>query len=191
MTQSATAPVHNSFRIRQATAADNAAIAELHIANMQETYASFLSVDYLANKMPPERRGRWAQRFGAPHPTQQYITLVADGPSDELAGFVCLVLDSADRWGILLDSLHIDPAYRGRGLGKQLLRLAIAELDATQMAMPMHLLVYEDNVEARRLYDALKGKIVERLPRDFGLNGVALIFRYLWDKTSDVADALG
>lgn len=189
MTQSATAPVPDWFRIRQATAADCEAIAALHIANMQETYASFLSVDYLENKMPPERRARWAQRFG-PRQATQYITLVADGQSGELAGFVCLVLDPADRWGILLDSLHIDPACRGRGLGKHLLRSAIAELDAVQMARPMHLLVYEDNLDARRLYDALQGKIVERLPRDFGLHGTVLIFRYCWDASADVADAL-
>jgi hypothetical protein len=85
------------FRVRQAAAADCNEIAALHIANMQETYASFLSADYLTKTMPAERRARWASRFGVGQ-TSQHLTLVAEGQSGTLAGFVCLVLDLTDRW---------------------------------------------------------------------------------------------
>jgi ribosomal protein S18 acetylase RimI-like enzyme len=92
--------------------------------------------------------------------------------------------------GILIDSLHIDPACRGQGLGRHLLRSAIAELEAVHKARPMHLLVYEENFDARRLYDALKGEIVERLPRDTGRCGTALLFRYHWASSGSLGDAL-
>lgn len=175
--------------IRNAVSADRDAVAELHIASMQRTYRPFLSEKYLTQEMPAERRARWAERF-ASDLVPNYIVLVADEEPAVLAGFVCLVLDPVDRWGTLIDSLHVSVRHQRQGLGRRLLAAAIADLDARPVNIPVHLLVYEDNSGARDLYDALGGKITEQLTRDFGMRGNVALLRYVWESPAVLLDAL-
>lgn len=175
--------------IRQATFADRDAVAELHIASMQRTYRPFLSEKYLTQVIPTERRACWTERF-ASNLEPNYIVLVAKDNADTLAGFVCLVLNPADHWGTLIDSLHVSARHQRQGLGKRLLAAAIADLDAQRANMPVHLLVYEGNSGARGLYDALGGKIAERLTRNLGIRGDVVLFRYVWESPTALLTAL-
>lgn len=175
--------------IRKAVAADREAVAELHIGSMQRTYRPFLADRYLEGEMPAERRARWAERF-ASDLAPNYIVLVAEDGAGTLAGFVCLMLDPADRWGTLIDSLHVSALQQRQGLGRRLLTAAIAGLDARRADIPVHLLVYEDNSGARDLYDALGGKISERLTRDLGIRGDVVLLRYVWESPAVLLNAL-
>ncbi len=59
-----------------------------------------------------------------------------------------------------IDTFAIDPTYRGKGLGKQLLQFAI-EYYVVQQRKTLGLLVEENNATAKKLYEHLGFKVVE------------------------------
>ena len=59
-----------------------------------------------------------------------------------------------------IDTFAIDPTYRGKGLGKQLLQFAI-EYYVVQQRKTLGLLVEENNAKAKKLYEHLGFKVVE------------------------------
>jgi len=75
------------------------------------------------------------------------VALGQMGPAPELPIFI------QQRWGVL-DALVVDPAWRRRGIGKQLTHAV--EAWAIGLGAPwIELNVYEANPEARRFYEAL------------------------------------
>jgi GNAT superfamily N-acetyltransferase len=83
------------------------------------------------------------------------VVLLADD-----VGFAGLDRKSERTW--LLDVLYVRPSARGRGLGTELLRAA-AEHVQSEGAEMLALETLESNVEARRLYDRLGFRTVERV----------------------------
>lgn len=59
-----------------------------------------------------------------------------------------------------LDSLAVRPEYRGKGIGRLLIR--DAALKAEKIGLPLGLLVADDNPQARRLYDDLGFRVAGR-----------------------------
>ena len=97
-----------------------------------------------------------------------------------------------ERWGALLDNLHVVYGEKRRGVGSQLLALtAQAVLDR---GTGLYLWVLEQNADARAFYEARGGRCVERLvvspPGGMTgrLNGSPVGLRYAW---ADPAVALG
>jgi GNAT superfamily N-acetyltransferase len=78
----------------------------------------------------------------------------------EDAGIAALDRKSERAW--LLDILYVRPSARGRGLGTELLRAA-AEHVRNAGADTLALEVLESNADARRLYDRLGFRTVERV----------------------------
>lgn len=64
-------------------------------------------------------------------------------------------------------SLAVRPAFRGRGVGKELMKALEAEL-MTRGARRLRLEVRESNMVARRLYEGLGYRVVARLPKYYG-----------------------
>jgi hypothetical protein len=52
----------------------------------------------------------------------------------------------------------------------------------------MHLLVFEANHPARRFYEALNGKVVERYAQKTPAGVVVPSLRFLWEKPATIAD---
>ena len=82
--------------LRQATADDAAAIAQLHIASWRSAYRAILDPDYLAGPIEQERRDVWAGRFAAPNADMQ-VTIAEDGAGP--IGFVCTFGNDDPIWG--------------------------------------------------------------------------------------------
>jgi GNAT superfamily N-acetyltransferase len=119
--------------IRQATADDSKLVREL--------------ADEFERELPDELWGDDA----ADHD----VVLLADD-----VGIAALDRKSERAW--LLDLLYVRPAARGRGLGTELLRAAAEHVQA-QGAETLALEVLESNAGARRLYDRLGFRTVERV----------------------------
>lgn len=165
---------------RTATVADVKQIAALHARSWQEAYRGIMPDAFLDNDVEAERLAVWQERFEEQLPNRQVIVAEADG---KLAGFACVVVGSDSEYGALLDNLHVASSYKGRGIGRQLMKRAaewVREQDATS---PFFLWVYEKNHGARAFYDSLGAINQEAV---LGENGI--ILRYVWPDTGTLAD---
>jgi ribosomal protein S18 acetylase RimI-like enzyme len=148
----------SAVTIRAATAHDDAALAALD----QATWSS------LASPAPPPRPG---SAFLVPQiRPEDVLVAVVD---DEVAGYVQLgpatPVDS-NRHVLMIRGLAVDPARRGRGIGRRLVDAAVREA-AARGARRLTLRVLEPNAAARALYEAA-GFVVEGVLREeFRLDG--------------------
>jgi ribosomal protein S18 acetylase RimI-like enzyme len=120
--------------LRPATAADVAAVAALHDVEFPDTYASAAQV--VAGGLDGTR-----------------VVLVADGPGGALAGYAAGEVHE-DGEGYI-DFLAVDPAARGRGLGRRL-TVALTRQLLDRSPQPRVALTVQDSREpARALYRRL------------------------------------
>jgi GNAT superfamily N-acetyltransferase len=119
----------------------------------------------------------WRQRLTHPRADQIVVKAAADGV---LHGFCCAFLDGDERWGVLLDNLHVAPGLTGRGIGARLLRDMLTRARVARPTHSLFLWVFERNLPARRFYEREGGIGVERhLPEVFP--GVVIPeLRYVW-----------
>ncbi len=142
--------------IREAGPSDADAVAALHLASWRSAYRGILADAYLDGQAEADRLALWRGRFS--EGADARIVLVAE-EAGELAGFVCLERRADDPWGLLVDNLHARPDRRGRGIGRLLLR----EIARRIPGDPVHLWVLEANGPARRFYERIGGRAVERV----------------------------
>jgi GNAT superfamily N-acetyltransferase len=163
---------------RPATPADSGKIAGLHTVSWRAAYRGILPDVYLDGPVAPEREALWRRRLCAAGAERRCVRLAEDGST--LAGFVCVLLDEEPAWGACLDNLHTAAAYRGRGIGRQLMSMASGWVMEKEPGWPIHLWVFAGNHEARRFYDALDGQIVERRAKGGPWGAEVLSLRYVW-----------
>lgn len=146
--------------IVRATSEDADALADLHALSWRRTYRGILPDHLLDGPLVEEHRASWVARLAQGAPESQLLLTAREGPS--LLGFVCLLLDSDPAWGARLENLHVHPQAKGRGIGGELLgrgRLWLRQVAAGQC---MHLWVFEQNLPARRFYEHVGGRQMER-----------------------------
>jgi ribosomal protein S18 acetylase RimI-like enzyme len=138
--------------LRIATADDAAAIARLHAHSWRDAYRGVLCDDYLDTAVFDERAALWRGRLieGADAPLE--VLLLESGR--QLLGFACLRPLADPHWGPLIDNLHVSPALKGKGLGRQLMSALNEHLGG---ATRYHLWVLEANHAARAFYHRLGG----------------------------------
>lgn len=143
-----------TITLRDAVAADAAAIAPFHVRQWRAAYRDLAPL--LAHQTLDEahRLRGWAETLALPPPAG--VLLAHQG--DTLAGFVTFGPPThpvfARRGQISL--LYVDPVFQGLGLGARLLRAAQARLaDAGFPATA--LAVVEGNTPARAFYAAMGG----------------------------------
>ncbi|MDH6124520.1 GNAT family N-acetyltransferase [Kitasatospora sp. GP82] len=134
--------------IRVGGAADAATVAALHSESWRTTYAGIVPAEALGDGLAEERRELWAIRltadYGEPADTPVLLIAEADG---EVVGFAYLVPQPDGR--VLLDNLHVRPGRTGGGIGRALLREALAR---TAHA-PLCLEVLAGNTRAVAFYE--------------------------------------
>jgi GNAT superfamily N-acetyltransferase len=169
-------------RLRRAQAADEAAIARLHADSWRAAYRGILCDDFLADTVVANRRELWSARFSEMDRKDQLILVGEE--HGEVQGFACAFLDADPEWGTLLDNLHVLPALKGRGLGRQLIS-AVAENIRRHGLHPMlHLWVYEQNVQARVFYERLGGIVSDCVGEAAPDGSQVNVLRYGWRELS-------
>ncbi len=170
---------------RPAQPSDAEAIALLHARSWRENYRGSYPDAFLDGDLPAERRRVWRTRLDRPA-KNQHVELAVAGP--DLAGFVCVYGAHDPEWGSLVDNLHVARAYQRRGIGTALLERAGAWLQVDHAAQPVHLLVLEANLAARRFYERLGASDQGAAPRDSPGGPVASCL-YVWSSPLLLAGA--
>ena len=164
--------------IRPARATDADAIARLHAESWRSMGRGIMSEAYLEELVYAERREVWHARLEGGNP--RFLTFVAV-QREGLHGFICFKLKADRQYGTLLDNLHVDPRLCGRGLGEALMRVGVLQVEEVSPGEPMHLLVFEANLGARRFYERLGGQAEARVEHALPEGkGSAPAVRYVW-----------
>lgn len=178
-----------SLRFRAAGLDDAAKVARLHADSWRRHYRNAYTDSFLDGDVVADRRSVWSSRLAAPINS---MTVVAEDAT-ELVGFVHVVFDDDDRWGSLIDNLHITHDRQRAGIGTALLTCAAEAVAERAAGKSMHLWVLEQNVAAQQFYRACGGTCVERavvsppggVPAR--LNGSPNKLRFTWPDTSLLA----
>jgi len=165
---------------RTATEADVTRIAAFHARSWQETYRGIMPDEFLDDEVEEERLEVWQERFVEQVPNRQIILAEA---GNQLAGFACVVVGEDAVYGALLDNLHVASTYKGRGIGKSLIKRAAEWVKQQDEGSPFYLWVYEQNYAARAFYDRLGAANQERIRGDNGF-----VLRYVWSDTKKLAN---
>ena len=169
---------YSTLNIRTATSEDAEAIAQIHICSWQKMYRDFIPEIILQNLSIKER-------------TQQWYDLIKQGGNvlvievdNQLVGFasICCFRDfSADNTMGEISAIYLHPAYWRVGLGTKLCKAAISEL-ANQGYKKILLWVFEDNIQARKFYDAIGFEATDSTKLEEFYEGGALLKEVLYQK---------
>jgi ribosomal protein S18 acetylase RimI-like enzyme len=174
-------PDQPDLRLRSATLADAEAVAALHAESWRRHYRGAYSDAFLDGDVETERLRTWTERLGQ-READTYTMLAEDDQG--LVAFVHTVFDADQRWGALLDNLHVAHRHKRLGVGSRLLSLT-AEAVA-ERGTGLYLWVLEQNLDAQAFYTARGGVLVERaLTEPPGgipdrLNGSPMKLRCAW-----------
>jgi ribosomal protein S18 acetylase RimI-like enzyme len=137
-------------QVRTAQFDDFSTIARLHTTSWQTAYVGMLDETYLQHHASTERQAYWQDRFQNPPANQQVLMAEVAG---EACGFVCAFWQDDPHFGTLIDNLHVLPAYKGQGIGIQLLRFIFREIEKRFSEEKSYLWVLRDNVAAQQFYE--------------------------------------
>ena len=175
-------PAARSVNYREATEGDAEAIAVLHADSWRRHYRGAYLDTYLDGDVVADRLSVWAGRLAPPRANQYTVVAVGDG---QAVGFAHVVYDADQRWGALLDNLHVTNSLKGLGIGTRLLSEAARALLEGRPTSALHLWVLDQNSAARSFYDARGGTRVQtELRGPFPGGGHALGHRYFWPDPS-------
>jgi ribosomal protein S18 acetylase RimI-like enzyme len=167
--------------LRPANNDDVAAIAALHANSWQRAYRGIYSDAYLDDGVHAERLEVWTQQFAYPRADQR--TAVADDDG-AIVGFVHTLLDEDDRFGALLDNLHVAGEWQRRGLGTELVRSSAKTVIAERPGRPLYLWVLERNARARAFYAAIGGAEADHASEPAADGTVVEGVRVVWPEPS-------
>jgi len=173
------------MRMRHANASDAGPIARLHTDSWRSAYGAILNPAYLAEPVATERLALWTGRFAEPDPRRLVIVAQSE---DEIVGFVCAIGASDERWGTLIDNLHVRPGAKGGGIGTKLMQAAAAWSACAYPGLGLYLGCFERNEPARRFYERRGGKVVDRIIEEAPGGGMQPVLHYHW---ADPRHAMG
>jgi catechol 2,3-dioxygenase-like lactoylglutathione lyase family enzyme len=186
-------PTEGAVAVRQAVAGDGEAIARLHAASWRRHYRGAYSAHYLDSDLETERLRVWGERLQT---SSASVTLVAEDYADCI-GFVHVRFDADDKWGALIDNLHVSFLNQRRGVGSRLLEAAAQAVLQQRQDCGLYLWVQEQNMAAQAFYLRSGGRIVERapVPPPVGdrrnLDGTPFMLRVMWVNAHALLHAVG
>jgi GNAT superfamily N-acetyltransferase len=136
---------------RLATPSDAETCSRIVIAGWRDSYADFLPAALLAglDRNPHHDVGAWRKLIAAP---SSWTWIMSKEHGGDI-GIVRLDLNSSiPGTRTELTTLYIDAAWRGRGLGRHLLNVALQEARRLE-AVPMGLTILSGNHRGRRFYE--------------------------------------
>jgi len=173
---------------RNAESSDCEALAHLHALSWRRSYQGILAQEFLDNCVEDDRRLIWRARLADPKSETQLARVAVEEAA--IVAFVCVFLDQDERWGALVDNVHVHPDLKGRGIGRQLMAHAVSWVIDRRPASPLHLWVFEENHSARGFYERLGGISVERslhhAPDGYDVPAI----RYVWSDLAKLVEEL-
>jgi GNAT superfamily N-acetyltransferase len=137
-------------RLRRATFDDAVAIARLHAESWRVAYRGALRDGFLdGDDVLQDRLDVWKTRLAA-SPANQFVVVAEEG--DRMVGFACAFGRDDERWGTLLDNIHVRRERHGQGMGTRLLAEVAGWSLATYPDVGLYLRVLESNHQAQRFY---------------------------------------
>ncbi|NUW69855.1 N-acetyltransferase [Vibrio coralliilyticus] len=146
------------MELKVAEYSDYERIASLHTQSWKKFYQGLLAADYLKNDVQDERLAIWQTRLINP-PFNQHVLLLEEGGL--LCGFICAFGNHDFEKGTIIDALHIDENYRGRGLGVKLIAEMAKWIAQHFPDNGVYLEVIKDNQQAVKFYDHIGGQLVQ------------------------------
>jgi GNAT superfamily N-acetyltransferase len=171
--------------IREATAEDASAIAEVHVSAWQTSYTAILPPDVLAGLSAESRAAMWKE--GLSQSRGINFLFVAENADGEVIGFTGGGLSDEDIKGYAgeIRVIYILEAYQRIGVGRKLFRAAVARL-IDKGITSMLVWVFKDSLY-REFYEKLGGELIgEKVYEIAGENYLAVGYgwgdiRYLVD----------
>ncbi len=154
------------MRVREATQADAAGIARLHLDNWRVAYRGIVPDDLLGAITVESRQQHW-QSVLAESGGAEFVYVAEDGDRQLLgvaSGGPELGGDPQYRGELYV--LHVRPDVQGRGVGRLLMR-AVAERLAADGITTLLVWMLRENHPAGRFYAALGGQFVREQPAMF------------------------
>ena len=162
--------------IRSAIKKDYRAIAALHAKSWQQNYRGTFSDHFLDKEVVKDRFVVWSNRFV--NPKENQFVYIAE-MENSLVAFVCGYIDDDSEYGTLIDNLHVDSKFIGRGIGEKLMLEAALFLKKQDRSC-MYLWVLTSNKKAISFYERLGGKAMETV-NDFDIGDREITkTRYHW-----------
>lgn len=150
------------MKLRALAPDDAPAVAALHATSWRSAYRGIVPNAYLDGEVVADRQAVWAARLLTDPSPQALGHVIEDAGTGELVGFAYALRGHDPLWGTLVDNLHVHPARKGRGLGRQLLQAVARSLAPPHSAQPLHLWVLDANEPAKRFYARLGAEFAER-----------------------------
>jgi GNAT superfamily N-acetyltransferase len=138
------------LRLHLADADDARQIALLHADSWRRYYRGAYADSFLDGDVDADRRSVWSARLATP--TNSH-TVVAEHET-RLVGFVHVLFDHDQRWGSLVDNLHVAHDHHRIGVGTALLAHAARAVVKHAPGDGMYLWVLEKNTPAQEFYRA-------------------------------------
>ena len=167
---------------RRAGADDAGPVAGLHADSWRRHYRGAYAGAFLDGDVERDRLQVWNERLSRRDGTTATILAEDDG---HVVGFVHVVFDEDDRYGSLIDNLHVVADRKRGGIGTQLMAHAAAAV-AARASGGLYLWVLEQNTAAQAFYEARGGRRAGRRPVQppggvpGRLDGSPAALRYAW-----------
>jgi GNAT superfamily N-acetyltransferase len=174
------------MHIREAQPSDLENIAQLHAKSWRIAYRGILSDAFLDGDLVADRRALWQARFDKPAAQQNILIAEIDGA---LVGFACSFGSHDEKWGSLLENLHVAPGLKGSGIGAQLVAHVAQWCARTQAADGLHLWMLAANTAARGFYLRLGAREVEQSVWDAPDGNSHAEVRFAWPRLAALTDA--
>ncbi|EGA70756.1 putative acetyltransferase [Vibrio sinaloensis DSM 21326] len=143
------------MELKVAEYSDYERIASLHAQSWKQFYQGILGREYLESEVLEERMAVWQTRLINP-PFNQHVILIEEGGL--LCGFICAFGNHDFEKGTMIDALHIDHAYRGKGLGAKLIEEMAKWVEQFFPDSGVYLEVMKGNQQAIEFYDHIGGE---------------------------------
>ncbi|MGY3571512.1 GNAT family N-acetyltransferase [Vibrio paucivorans] len=175
------------MELKVAEYSDYERIAQLHAQSWRTYYNGILGDSFLKNDVQDDRSVIWQTRLINP-PFNQHVLLIEEGGL--LCGFVCAFGNHDFEKGTIIDALHIDENYRGRGLGQKLLIEIANWIEQHFGQSGVYLEIMAENKQAVEFYDRMGGKnSLQRLWNAPCGNQVPELV-YTWDSAADLKKSI-
>lgn len=178
------------FHIREARAADAAAIARVQVESWHTTFRAVLPEDFLAGITLERRVARWEESLNDPARAEEECVFVAETGAGEVCGFAS---GGREREGDAefdgeLYAIYLLESFQRRGLGRRLM-LAVIERLVASGYRAMLVRALEVNDTGRRFYEKFGGRLARTGTHARGAHTLATV-GYGWPDITRLRDRL-